>query len=160
MRGSLDTRSLTRCHCARPAVGDSNNSHCLPVKAECLCEITSGLARRPCVDWIRNQYGLELPLTRTVSVWGEMRTCYRSSCMCADSFRFRRLHRSRHSGLTVGCQHRPAITIQSETAVRRAQVGVERECQQIQSHDQLSVSARAQFRVQSYGLYSSTQSNL
>lgn len=30
---SMDTRCRARCHCAPPAVGDSNNSPCRPVKA-------------------------------------------------------------------------------------------------------------------------------
>jgi hypothetical protein len=102
MQSTLDTYSLTRCHCAWPAVGDSNNSHCRPVKAERLREVICGLAQSLCLHWSKSLCALRLSIICTAPrCEGDALSLSIIVHTCRPS-RFRRSHESRQSGMTDG----------------------------------------------------------
>jgi hypothetical protein len=151
MRGILDTHCLTRCHCAQPAVGDSNNSHCLPVKAESLREVMSGLARSSSIDWIKVQCTLRLLITRTASKWGgDLHSLSIIVQMCRLFPLLPVTQKPSQRYYQRFDQSRPARV---ETLCCELKRKVSGEHQQMLDHDLRHVSFCTQFRVQNHCQY-------
>lgn len=95
------THCWTRCLCACPAVGDSNNSYCVPVKAERLCESIHGILGITRFYWLRSCCSSRLCVTRTTPDRGGDARSPSIIVYARRLFRFRQLHQSHRCGMKL-----------------------------------------------------------
>ena len=145
---TLVTHSWTRCLCACPAVGDSNNSYCVPVKAERLRDSLRGILGGARFYWLKDCCSSRVCVTRTTPDRGRDARSPSIIVHARRLFRFRQLHQSHRFGMKVGVawNNQGILLWCKQESQSKSEITTDR------TDDQRPVPMHTQFRVQDFFL--------